>query len=421
MKFLALIALLVASFDFQLAQAQESVDLYPKKMKIIEGGASSQDLALLKTIDVTGGDEDDTTSITFTPSTSKYSGKFIFKPLPSLNTVVNIRFQGNVKAPARQSNPASNIWKFQIRNYKTKKWEVLQTNRNKSIGEWNLWQKDIQVTTLADYVNKWDSIVVRLISKRTIGDPVQVDFMKIELTVESSQLLSIGDTFTPDLPGTASSYNTDVVIIDLFDTDAETISSLKNDGRVVICYFSAGSWEDWREDEDSFPNATIGNPLDGWEGENWLDTTSDDVRAIMEARIELAKTKGCQAVDPDNVDGYLHDTSFDLSEDDSKDYLQFLSTSAHDRGLLIGMKNAAELTNKQNHGDFVEEYMDFAVVEECHYYDECSEYSVFVDDGKPVFAIEYTDFDPDLCASFAEDGFSLVFASDDLTVITYCE
>lgn len=32
---------------------------------------------------------------------------------------------------------------------------------------------------------------------------------------------------------------------------------------IVLC-FSAGSYEDWRSDQASFPAVVKGNPLDGW-------------------------------------------------------------------------------------------------------------------------------------------------------------
>jgi hypothetical protein len=35
--------------------------------------------------------------------------------------------------------------------------------------------------------------------------------------------------------------------IDLFDSDAATINTLKIAGKIVICYFSAGPLEDWRD------------------------------------------------------------------------------------------------------------------------------------------------------------------------------
>ena len=40
-------------------------------------------------------------------------------------------------------------------------------------------------------------------------------------------------------------------------------------------------------------------------GEKWLDLNSENVRRIMSKRIELAAEKGFDAIDPDNIDGYV--------------------------------------------------------------------------------------------------------------------
>lgn len=49
----------------------------------------------------------------------------------------------------------------------------------------------------------------------------------------------------------------------------------------------------------------MGAELDGWPGERWLKLSSENVRNIMKKRIDLAWRKGCDGVDPDNVDGYV--------------------------------------------------------------------------------------------------------------------
>jgi hypothetical protein len=93
--------------------------------------------------------------------------------------------------------------------------------------------------------------------------------------------------------------------IDLFDTPTSTITRLHELGKKVICYFSAGSYEDWRPDAGQFKPEDLGKDLDGWPGEKWLDLRSENVRDIMEKRIKMASEKGCDGVDPDNVDGYV--------------------------------------------------------------------------------------------------------------------
>ena len=50
-----------------------------------------------------------------------------------------------------------------------------------------------------------------------------------------------------------TSYDVDLYDVDLFNTEQATIDDLHAQGKKVICYFSAGSYENWREDKDSFP------------------------------------------------------------------------------------------------------------------------------------------------------------------------
>jgi hypothetical protein len=179
----------------------------------------------------------------------------------------------------------------------------------------------------------------------------------------------------------------DLYEVDLFDTPSENITYLKSRGVTVICYFSAGSYEDWREDAEDFSDADLGNALDGWPGESWLDITSENVKAIMAERIKLAASKGCDGVDPDNVDGYTNQTGLSFTADDQLNYNRFLAETAHNAGLIIGLKNDL------NQIASLEPYFDFAINEQCMYYDECSLISPFMDSNKLIINLEYdTDF-----------------------------
>jgi hypothetical protein len=54
-----------------------------------------------------------------------------------------------------------------------------------------------------------------------------------------------GTTFQWQLIGDIdTSVDVDAYDIDLFDAPVATIQELRDDGRKVICYFSAGSWEE---------------------------------------------------------------------------------------------------------------------------------------------------------------------------------
>jgi len=130
--------------------------------------------------------------------------------------------------------------------------------------------------------------------------------------------------------------------------------------------------------------------VDGWAGEWWLNTNSANVRTIMTARVELAKTKGCDGVDPDNVDGYSNANGVGLTEDNAVDYLTFLADTTHSRGLSIGLKNAGGLVGKTL------PIMEWQVNEQCVQFEECNLFQPFIDAGKPVFHIEYPDDAPNV-------------------------
>lgn len=177
---------------------------------------------------------------------------------------------------------------------------------------------------------------------------------------------------------------TQVLDIDLFDNSQKTVKSLQQNNAKVICYFSAGSYEKWRSDAKKFNKKTdLGAPLDGWEGEWWLNTKSTNVRKIMKARLDLAKQKGCDAVDPDNVDGYNNENDLNLTKKDAINYLNFLAKEAHKRKLAIGLKNAGEIIPK------LVDVMDFSVNEQCEQYNECKTFNPFIKKNKPVFHVEY--------------------------------
>ena len=48
-------------------------------------------------------------------------------------------------------------------------------------------------------------------------------------------------------------YEVALYELDLFETPASVISALKASGHRLLCYFSAGSWEDFRPDAGQFP------------------------------------------------------------------------------------------------------------------------------------------------------------------------
>lgn len=196
-----------------------------------------------------------------------------------------------------------------------------------------------------------------------------------------------------------TSFDVSVYDVDLFDTSASLISNLHAQGRKVVCYFSAGSWEDWRPDAAAFSAAAKGRS-NGWPGEKWLDIRRLDVRPIMAARLDLAVKKDCDGVDPDNVDGYTNRTGFPLTASDQLQYNKWIADQAHKRGLAVGLKNDLEQV------DQLLTSFDFAVNEQCFEYKECEQLLPFVDAGKAVFGIEYYGKPSTFCPKANAMGFS---------------
>lgn len=189
-----------------------------------------------------------------------------------------------------------------------------------------------------------------------------------------------------------TSLRVDLFNLDLFDTPPQVIEALKARGVFVMCYFSAGTWEDWRPDAALFPPEVLGEALADWPGERWLDVRRLDVlQPLMTARLDLARTKGCDGVDPDNVDGYANETGFPLTAEDQLAYNLWLAQAAHQRGLSIGLKNDVDQIPA------LVEAFDWALNESCFTYDECTRLLPFVEAGKPVFVIEYALAPADFC------------------------
>ncbi|KAF2403107.1 hypothetical protein EJ06DRAFT_472511, partial [Trichodelitschia bisporula] len=211
-------------------------------------------------------------------------------------------------------------------------------------------------------------------------------------------LHNVPDTSQPLEPVDAKIWD-----IDLFDTSKTHIGNLKKRGLNVICYFSAGTSEDWRPDYAQLKAYGSGDVCDDakctskWQGERWLNIKNakswsvqtptqelPPVWRVMRTRIKMAHEKGCDAIDPDNMDGFDNKNSYKLTEADSINFIKFMAAEAAQYNMSTGLKNAIAILPK------VEEYVQFAVNEECVQNKECGGYRKFLNSGKPVFHIEYT-------------------------------
>jgi hypothetical protein len=203
--------------------------------------------------------------------------------------------------------------------------------------------------------------------------------------------------------------------VDGFDTPASTVTALHHSfpGRFVVCYIDAGTWENWRPDASAFPKQLLGRADVGWQGERWLDIARFQaaLARIMQARTEMCRRKGFDAVDFDNIDGYSNDTGFALTAADQFAYDSFLADTAHQLGLAVALKNDVPQIRE------LLPYFDFAVDEQCFQYADCLTaqnngqpgLNAFVAAGKPVFDIEYRPGSAArFCATASWDDFNLI-------------
>jgi hypothetical protein len=187
--------------------------------------------------------------------------------------------------------------------------------------------------------------------------------------------------------------------IDMFENEnSGAVQMLHAKGYKVICYLDVGSWENWRDDAADFPRSILGATYSEFPDERWLDIrdvnpekskTGMKLAGILGKRLDRAQRMGCDAIEPDNIDGYditSHETSgFPLSYEDQIYFNLWVANGAQARGMLVGFKNNIN----QAHDERIYNAFDFVVSEQCFEYEECGFFSHFLRLNKPVFVAEY--------------------------------
>jgi len=187
-----------------------------------------------------------------------------------------------------------------------------------------------------------------------------------------------------DFPIPTLNTTDDIFDVDLFLVTEDEIQTLKSLGKIVICYINAGGYEDWRADAYLYPNNILGKKLDNWSGERWVDIRNITILGtILTARMDLAVAKGCQGIEPDNIDAYEQDTGFHITSETQLAFNLWLVQEAHLRDLSIALKNDLDQIP-----DLVD-YFDFLIVEQCFQFNECYKVTPFIQQNKAVLGVEY--------------------------------
>ena len=207
--------------------------------------------------------------------------------------------------------------------------------------------------------------------------------------------------------------NVSMYDIDGFNATASDVASMHAAGIKVVCYISAGTYENWRPDASQFPSSILGNNVAGWPGERWLDIRDiqkpDSVLlSIMTARLDMCQSKKFDGVELDNVDGYTNNTGFPLTANDQAIYNSVLANAAHQRGMFVLLKNDLDQVST------LLPYFDGALNEQCNQYSECGPLSQFVQAGKAVFNAEYSGSTSSFCPADNTANFNGVLYSINL-------
>lgn len=279
-----------------------------------QGSISDQDKSVLLQLQQQGSQNNWNTYIEGYPSdaTQRYIIQSEYT-VPAGLVLSSISIATNTQGPLKSHQQR----KFQIRNQVTKKWEDLGDNAGCPDWNWCFQEFEIvanannYIKTNNNRIqirlrsnNNWDDVNIDyLVMEVTSGSPPETPAPIVPPSpapVTASTPAPVGaptpapvvsPTFAPVTPPTPApvastpspvapidpsswwmpkssdaltwqwqiqgtidtSLNVDMYDIDLFDTPVSTIQFLQSQGKKVVCYFSAGSYEGWRPDwADSF-------------------------------------------------------------------------------------------------------------------------------------------------------------------------
>ena len=122
----------------------------------------------------------------------------------------------------------------------------------------------------------------------------------------------------------------------------------------------------------------------------------------MEARADIAKSKGFNAIEWDNVDGYTNNPGFPMTQAHQRAFNRMLAQVAHTRGLAVFLKNNGD------DASVLEPYFDGAVIEQAYQYNEADTYIAFPNADKPALICEYNTPTASEITDANTKGFSMI-------------
>lgn len=247
--------------------------------------------------------------------------------------------------------------------------------------------------------------------------------------IDMQDAMPANTTMTVTWPG-ANNYQASVTWPK--GVNSGVINRLHAKGIKVMCYIDTGAFENYRPDAALFPGywgtgnttrvdgANKALPYTGpaqwagvdvigglssaangstFAGEFWLDQRSTAWQywePIMIARMQLAKTIGCDGMEGDQNNAYGNDTTFGVTQNDSLKLYQEVFKQEHVAGLTAIAKNGLEIVPQMISGvagDTTGTYKpDGFLNEECNNFSECTpNMTAAANAGYWVGQVEYTE------------------------------
>lgn len=384
----------------------QPVALSPTSFVTTSGQSGGQGVAVLTKKDQSGKQDNWKKYLELQPGKADhYAGYRIYQAPAGSAARGALRVLANLAAP----ESGTQRWAWSVFNWNRNAWDFLGDNAGAPDWKWREYSLTAPLDASNYVKNGTREILVQLASDNA-ADNADLDYESVVYDAATAPPVAPtpapvplptpspappfsgrwqpapGLTWQYQLSGLPINQNVDADVfdIDVFENDAATVASLHARGKRVIAYMSAGSWENYRADAAQFPASVLGKTLDGWPDEKWLDIRRIDILGpILEARMDLAKQKGFDAIGFDNVDGYTNANGFSLTPADQLNFNKYLAREAHRRGLAVGLKNDLDQIP-----DLLP-FFDFAINEQCFQYQESDALKPFIAAGKAVFEVEY--------------------------------
>lgn len=172
------------------------------------------------------------------------------------------------------------------------------------------------------------------------------------------------------------------VMLDGFDTSANTVNWYKSKNINTVAYTSIGTRERWRPDYNKFNSRAFVSKHNEF-GEQWLNPRYWKlVKPVILNRFKLFKEKGFDVVEIDNID--LMGNVKEATMDNVYEYGKWLSDIAHELDLKIYLKNTPYLCKK-----FVNHFDGIITEQADEYPGDINGYKYFIDNDKPWWDFEY--------------------------------